>query len=51
METVVGQVRPRCPESGEFQQNLKKEPIPVKMLEVTKPKYNHTGRGVKFFKL
>ena len=29
----------------------KKEPIPVKMLEVTKPKYNHTGRGVKFFKL
>ena len=29
----------------------KKEPIPVKMLEVTKPKYNHTGRGVNFIKL
>ena len=36
---------------AKFDLAAQKEPIPVKMLAVTRPKYNHTGRGVKFFKL
>jgi len=38
-EVVGGPVQLHCHGSGEFQQMPRKDPTPVNMLEVVKPKY------------